>query len=111
MPVDPHSVGLLDSRGAPSRRNTLERQESLTCAYVRPQTHISLPCGFATTEIRVAPQRRLRFPGPGNKQLLLETDLPSCKNLNNRRVLGNLSNGQDASGAIGQYEYDSQRLR
>jgi hypothetical protein len=40
IPEDPDSVGLLDSRVAPPRRNTLSHQEALISAYVCPQDHV-----------------------------------------------------------------------
>jgi len=88
MPVDPDSVGLFDSRVAPSPRNTVERQESLTSAYVRPQTHVPLPCGFAVTEIRVAHNDGCAFRVPAINDRSLKQPCPCYKNLNGRRVLG-----------------------
>jgi len=43
IPVDPDSVGLLDSQVAPPRRSTLAHQEALIGAYVRPQDHVRFP--------------------------------------------------------------------
>src|SRR6267143_5208686 len=52
IPVDPSSVGRLDSRVVPSRRDTLARQEALIGAHVRPLTiRLGSLCGFARVGI------------------------------------------------------------
>jgi hypothetical protein len=73
IPVDPDSVGRLDSRVVSPRRNILARQEPSIDANVLPPDHVTLPCFLALGRIALPQWRSRRFRCAGSKRPFLQT--------------------------------------